>query len=165
MEVSLSLSDGLTLDDDYIEMITGVLTQGLADEGVSASEVSVHITTDEEIQSLNRKFRGLDKPTDVLSFPQYAAKGHIPENAGCLGDIVISLPRAAGQAAEFGHTLRRELAFLTAHGLLHLLGYDHNEGASAPPKAAQNAGQESGQDKQVMIRKQEELLNKLGILR
>ena len=158
MEVSLSVSDGLTLDDGYIDLITGVLTKGLTDEGVSASEVSVHITTDEEIQRLNLKHRGLDKPTDVLSFPQYPAKDsnslrncYLPANAGCLGDIVISLPRAAAQAAEFGHTLRRELAFLTAHGLLHLLGYDHD--------------QESGQDEQVMMRKQEELLNKLGILR
>ncbi|MCL2853412.1 MAG: rRNA maturation RNase YbeY [Defluviitaleaceae bacterium] len=150
MELSLSVSDKITIDDGCSELIANVLAQGLADEGVSVSEVSVLITTDEEIQLLNHKHRGIDKPTDVLSFPQYHGIGQIPPNADCLGDIVISLPRAAAQADEFGHSLRREMAFLTAHGLLHLLGYDHEQGV---------------QDEQIMMSKQEALLTKLSIAR
>jgi len=150
VELSLSVSDKITIDDGCSELIANVLAQGLADEGVSVSEVSVLITTDEEIQLLNHKHRGIDKPTDVLSFPQYHGIGQIPPNADCLGDIVISLPRAAAQADEFGHSLRREMAFLTAHGLLHLLGYDHEQGV---------------QDEQIMMSKQEALLTKLSIAR
>ncbi|MCL2674089.1 MAG: rRNA maturation RNase YbeY [Defluviitaleaceae bacterium] len=125
--IILSVSDDITLEDTYFGLIEKVLLQGLADEGISTEEVSVLITTDAEIQRLNNRFRGINKPTDVLSFPQYKSRAQIPQNAENLGDIIISLPRAEAQAAEFGHSLRRELAFLEAHGLLHLLGYDHME--------------------------------------
>ena len=149
MEVSLSISEEITLSEDYAALIAEVLTQGMAAEGINASEISVLITTDEEMRFLNNKHRGFDKPTDVLSFPQYDGFD-IPADAGCLGDIVISLHKAAAQADEFGHSLRRELAFLTAHGLLHLLGYDHEA---------------SDRDERDMIRKQEELLTRMNIVR
>ena len=94
-------------------------------------EVSVTLTDNEGIQALNREFRGIDKPTDVLSFPlvEYEADEApaYDEDTNMLGDIVISLERAEEQADEFGHSFEREVAFLTAHSMLHLLGYDHEK--------------------------------------
>ena len=93
-------------------------------------EVSVTFTDDEGIRKLNRSFRKIDSATDVLSFPlfNYEEDGEevpIDETQNMLGDIVISLERAAAQADEFGHSFEREVAFLTVHSTLHLLGYDH----------------------------------------
>jgi len=147
--IILNVSGDMFLEREYSELIERVLTQGLADEGVSIEEVSILITNDAEIQRLNYRFRGINKPTDVLSFPQYTSKTQIPLNAENLGDIIISLPRAQAQSEEFGHSLRRELAFLAAHGLLHLLGYDHEQ---------------PGGERE-MFRKQEDILAKLGIAR
>ena len=90
--------------------------------------VSVTFTDNEGIREKNREFRGIDAPTDVLSFPMYDMKnGDMPlDGEICeLGDIVLSLERAAEQAEEFGHSYERECAFLTVHSVLHLLGYDH----------------------------------------
>ena len=102
----------------------------LAYEAVARElEVSVTFTDDEGIQRLNRNYRKIDKPTDVLSFPLFDFEGDedaiSEEICGMLGDIVISLERAAAQAEEFGHSFEREVAFLTVHSMLHLLGYDH----------------------------------------
>lgn len=97
-------------------------------------EISVMLTDNAGIRELNKTHRGIDRATDVLSFPmlEYERPGEISsgeewELTGdlCLGDIVISLERAAEQAEEYGHTLRREIGFLTVHSMLHLLGYDH----------------------------------------
>lgn len=93
------------------------------------AEVSLVLTDNAGIHALNREYRGVDRPTDVLSFPQFAAEEKIPEGAA-LGDIVISLPKAAEQADEYGHSRRREFCFLFVHGLLHLLGYDHELSAA-----------------------------------
>ncbi len=79
--------------------------------------VSLLMTGDEDIHTLNRDFRQVDKPTDVLSFPS--------DEPGFLGDIAISVPCAFRQAGEYGHTAEREIAFLTVHAMLHLFGYDH----------------------------------------
>ncbi len=128
------------------------------------AEVSLTLTDNETIRGLNREYRGIDRETDVLSFPlvnfRHPADYEILEDAEAdcfnpetgelmLGDIVISLEKAAAQAAEYGHGLRREFAFLTAHSMLHLLGYDHME----PGEAA------------VMEEKQEAVLASLGISR
>ena len=83
--------------------------------------VSLLFTDDEAVRELNNRYRGLDSSTDVLSFPS--------GEAGFLGDIAISVPRAQQQAAEYGHPLAREVAFLTVHAMLHLFGYDHIEEA------------------------------------
>ncbi|MBE6647059.1 MAG: rRNA maturation RNase YbeY [Ruminococcaceae bacterium] len=93
-------------------------------------EVSVTFTDNEGIRELNKKFREIDKPTDVLSFPLFDFEGEceeppIDEIISNLGDIVISLEKAKEQADEFGHSFKREVAFLTVHSMLHLLGYDH----------------------------------------
>jgi probable rRNA maturation factor len=99
----------------------------------NACEVSVTFTDNEGIRELNKKFRGKDAPTDVLSFPLFDYDGEMDEPAideiiSNLGDIVISLERAKEQAQEFGHSYQRETAFLCVHSMLHLLGYDHELG-------------------------------------
>lgn len=101
-------------------------------------DVSVLVTNDEIIKSLNSDFRGIDKPTDVLSFPS--------DEEGFYGDIAISINRAKAQAEEFGHSLEREISFLTAHAMLHLFGYDHME----------------KEDEKEMRSKQREILKKAG---
>ncbi len=98
--------------------------------GVKNAELSVLITDDKEIRELNRRFRGKDKPTDVLSFP-------IGEEVGgrlILGDVVLSLDTARRQARELGHSLEEEVERLLAHGIIHLLGYDHESGGEEEKK-------------------------------
>lgn len=93
------------------------------------AEISVTFTDNAKIKKINNEFRGIDKATDVLSFPltdyESADLPFADELDGSLGDIVISLERAKEQADEFGHSFEREIAFLTVHSMLHLLGYDH----------------------------------------
>ncbi len=122
------------------EWFTTALTAGLAAEKITEPvEISVTVTTPEEIRRLNQTFRGVDSPTDVLSFPMLEYGEDPPEctireaernpDSGCvvLGDIVLNYEQALYQAEEYGHTKERELAFLLIHSLLHLLGYDHIE--------------------------------------
>ncbi len=116
-------------------------------------EVSVTFTDNEGIRELNRKFRNIDRATDVLSFPLFDYTGEseeppVDELLGMLGDIVISLEQAKKQAEEFGHSFEREAAFLTVHSMLHLLGYDHE------------AGKEEEAD---MRRRQREILDRMGL--
>ncbi len=109
----------------------------LSMEGVDVPcELNILITNDQGIRAINQANRHLDKATDVLSFPMFEFEaGRLPDNWQpyldpetelCpLGDMAISLERATGQAKEFGHSLRREIGYLTIHSVLHLLGYDH----------------------------------------
>lgn len=109
-------------------LIEQAVLKSLALEGVSSDlEISVLLVDDAGIQEINRDHRQIDKATDVLSFPQYNSKAEVAA-AGytALGDIVISLERAQEQAAAYGHSLEREVGFLTVHSVLHLLGYDHD---------------------------------------
>lgn len=111
--------------------------------GTRSVYLSLVFTGDAGIAALNRQYRGIDAPTDVLSFPQHIdVRAASPPAAGApflLGDIVISLPRASEQAQRYNHSRRRELGFLLVHGLLHLLGYDHQ---TADEAAAMEARQE-----------------------
>ena len=127
------------------ETINIVIEKVLEYEDVEPRNVSVLITDNEEIHELNPQYREKDAPTDVLSFPLFDENGTLDEEE--LGDIVISLERAKAQAEEYNHSLKREVAFLTAHSMLHLLGYDHENG------------------EQEMYIKQDEILNELGITR
>lgn len=100
-----------------------VLTQ----QGAAAdAALTIVITTDDEAAALNRQFRGIDAPTDVLSFPIDAPPVDIPGEPQYLGDLLIAHPYAAAQAQREGHDLSDSLSLLVAHGTLHLLGYDHD---------------------------------------
>ena len=121
-------------------LIRKVIRTALAAEGVDfPCEVDVRLTNDEGIHQINREMRGVDRPTDVLSFPAFAlTPGELPgeEDADMatglvpLGDMCLSLERVKALAKEYGHSNRRELAYLVVHSVLHLLGYDHlDEGA------------------------------------
>ena len=137
-----------------------VIRTALAAEGVDfPCEVDVSVTSDAGIQEINREMRQVDAPTDVLSFPVFdLAPGELPgpEDADPgtglvpLGDMVISLERVRAQAREFGHSSRRELAYLAVHSVLHLLGYDHLD---------------EGPMKQQMRAREEAILGELGITR
>ena len=120
--------------------------------GAEAAEVSVTLTDDEHIHELNRTYRGIDQATDVLSFA--LTESEEPAIFGApsgevLGDIIISLERAREQAMAYGHSYLRELSFLTVHGMLHLLGYDHMEEA----------------ERLAMEAEQREIMEELGIFR
>ncbi|MFQ6057379.1 MAG: rRNA maturation RNase YbeY [Anaerolineae bacterium] len=110
------------------ERLRRLIARALAALGVSGEvELSLVITGDEEIRALNRRYRGLDAPTDVLAFGLAEAdQGFVlpPDTPRHLGDIVVSYPRAVAQAQEVGHPPARELDLLAVHGLLHLLGYE-----------------------------------------
>jgi probable rRNA maturation factor len=127
----------LQVDPRYEEVVDRALVEQavaatLAAEGVAGEiEVSLLITDDVALHQLNHDFRGIDAPTDVLSFaddgdgPAFVLPPGTPRY---LGDLAISYDRVAAQAAEYGHSQSRELAFLVVHGMLHLLGYDHELG-------------------------------------
>ena len=110
-------------------MLRAVCAAALAGEGVSGSVVlTVTLVDDDEMREINRRHRDVDRPTDVLSFPliddadAFALPPGIPRE---LGDVVVSYPRAVAQAEEYGHSVARELAYLIVHGVLHILGHDH----------------------------------------
>jgi probable rRNA maturation factor len=143
--------------EDVIKKVAEAVAE--AEECAFDSEVSVTLTDNEQIHALNREHRGIDRPTDVLSFPmlEFDEDG-VAEDCDfdmdgelvLLGDIVISMERAAEQAEEYGHSLIREVGFLTAHSMLHLLGYDHVD---------------NPEGERVMREKEEAVLESLGITR
>ena len=115
-------------------------------------EINVLITTDKGIHAINLASRNIDKPTDVLSFPMFQLEAGTlpedwsdyldPETGVCpLGDMAISLERAIAQARQFGHSVRREVGYLTVHSMLHLLGYDHLD--EGPQKAQMRAREDA----------------------
>ena len=122
-----------------------------SEEFLENAEINVSIVSESEIQSLNSEHRNIDNVTDVLSFPlgENGIYDLNPEN-NCfmLGDVVICFERAVQQAADFGHSLKREISFLTVHSLLHLLGYDHVN---------------SEEEEKEMITKQKQIMSALGI--
>ena len=110
------------------ETVRRVLTRGLAELKLEAAAVSVLLTNNATIAELNAEWRGREGPTDVLSFSQREGEQADPSDP-VLGDVVISIERALAQAEEYGHGPEREVGFLAVHGLLHLLGYDHEQPA------------------------------------
>ena len=136
------------VDEDWLR---GVVSRILAAEGVSKAEVGVVIAGDVAVRDLNRRYRGEDAPTDVLSFSLREDAGDFvlpPDASPRLGDVVVSLPAARRQAKEAGHSLEGELTLLLVHGLLHLLGYDHA----------------TDDQKRVMWSRQDALLASLGVI-
>ncbi|SHH34725.1 probable rRNA maturation factor [Caloranaerobacter azorensis DSM 13643] len=137
------------IEEDVKDAVRDVILECLKLEGLSSNyEISVSFVDNEEIRKLNREYRGKDSPTDVLSFPmedEEIDEGYIP----VLGDIVISAEKALQQSIEFGHSFKREVAYLTAHSMFHLMGYDH----------------ETEEEKLVMRQKEKEVMKRLRIFK
>ena len=112
-------------------------------------EFSVIIVDNKKIHEINKQYRGIDRPTDVISFALEDNEEIEFDHYRVLGDIYISIDKVREQASEYGHSEKRELAFLTVHGFLHLLGYDHMK----------------PEDEKIMFARQEEILNGFGITR
>ena len=112
-------------------------------------EFSIIIVDNKKIHEINKEYRGIDRPTDVISFALEDSEGVELENYRILGDIYISIDKVKEQAREYGHSETRELCFLAVHGFLHLLGYDHMK----------------PDEEKIMFGKQEEILNGFGITR
>jgi probable rRNA maturation factor len=130
-------------------LVRRAVLASLSSEGYDRDcEVSVTFTDNEGIRAINREFRDIDSPTDVLSFPMDETEESIGGQIAELGDIVLSVERAHEQAHEFGHSYEREIAFLCAHSVLHLLGYDHET---------------SDKDEQVMREKQRNIMKMLKL--
>lgn len=165
MSIFFENESGKELDFDWKKLLTSVIEAALEQENCPyEAEVNVTLTDEEGIRELNREQRGIDRVTDVLSFPmlEYETPSDFsfireednllfhPESGELiLGDIVLCLPRAESQAEEYGHSLRREMAFLTAHSMMHLFGHDHME----------------EEERLLMEEKQEQVLIGLGITR
>ena len=133
---------------ENLEVLEPLLTYALEVENVDNLEFNVIIINNEEIHKINKEYRGIDRPTDVISFALEDYKDIKYENDyRVLGDIYISIDKVKEQAKDYGHSEKRELAFLAVHGLLHLLGYDHME----------------KEDEKVMFSKQELILDGYGI--
>ena len=140
--------------------IRKVIRTALAAEGMEfPCEVNVLLTDDEGIHQVNLDMRDVDRPTDVLSFPEFDLQpGELPDEEDAdpgtglipLGDMVISVEHVAAQAVEYGHSKQRELAYLVTHSVLHLLGYDHLD---------------EGPQKKQMREREEAILSELGITR
>ncbi len=152
--------DKVEISDSIIKLIEKTIEISMRTEMLEqAYEVSVLIVDDEEIRAINKEHRDIDKSTDVLSFPMAEFKnGELISDEGdydlefeelMLGDIIISAETAKRQADEYGHSLEREIAFLTAHSCFHLLGYDHME----------------EEEEKLMIGKQESILQQMGLTR
>ena len=150
----------IEISESLIETLKTCMEETLHYEGFDENvEISLTFTDNAGIHEVNRETRGIDRPTDVLSFPLLETEedgtliiydedfvdGVLP-----LGDILLSVEKATQQAEEFGHTFLREVAFLTVHSMLHLLGYDHERGE---------------EEEKEMFLKQEEILQRLNITR
>ena len=149
--------NGIEENKEYIEIINKVIKECFSNEGLDKLKlyISITLTNPEEIQKINKKYRNIDKPTDVLSFPMFQneeIEDLISSNyeiEDVLGDIIISIPKVKEQANEYGHSFERELAYMVVHGFYHLMGYDHM----------------NDDDKKEMRKKEDEILNKLHITR
>ena len=153
-------SDVPGVNESQRSFIRKVIRTALAAEGMTLPcEIDVRITNDSGIHEINREMRDVDRATDVLSFPVFdLIPGELPDEEDAdpgtglipLGDMVISMEHVTAQAREYGHSNRRELAYLVTHSVLHLLGYDHLD---------------EGPQKKQMREREEAILAELGITR
>ena len=150
--------NGIDEKEEYKKVIEKVLSQCFKEEKLENSKlcITVTLTTPETIQEINKRYRNIDRATDVLSFPMFE-KDELDkkiqendfENEDILGDIVVSVDKVKEQAIEYGHSFERELSYMIVHGFYHLMGYDHIE----------------EEDKKIMRKKEEYILEKLNISR
>lgn len=140
-------------EQESLSVILKALRATARAENLPPADVAVTVVDNEQIHALNKEYRQVDRPTDVLSFPLWEPGEEWviseEEETVPLGDIVISYPKAKEQAEEYGHSLERELGFLAVHGFLHLLGYDH----------------ETAEEEKEMFQRQEEILQQAGLHR
>ena len=151
MEIILDdRQDKIKVSEELLNKINDIIIECLDYEGYDDNyEVSLSFVDNEEIHQLNRDFRGVDRATDVLSFPLLTDDFDIEIEEESLGDIVISLERALEQSIEYNHSFDREVCFLVCHSMFHLLGYDHD----------------TEENTKEMRKKEEDVLNKLNITR
>lgn len=153
MEIILSsMPENLEIDVDIVDTVRRAAYKVGELYGLDNAEVSITFTDNKHIHEINREYRKVDRPTDVISFA--LNEGDEPEIEGgapinVLGDIIISVEKAVEQAKDYGHSVEREVAFLTVHGMLHLLGYDHME----------------EEDRKEMRQEEDFVMEKLGISR
>lgn len=147
LDAEVAVPDELMPIEEYVETVLMAAAKHLHCSG----EVSVLLVDNKTIHQLNLQYRNVDRPTDVLSFPQLEGEdiGGLPNEPILLGDIVVSLPMAVQQAKDYNHSLRREFGFLLVHGFLHLLGFDHG----------------SEEEEKEMFGLQEEILQSLQLTR
>ena len=153
MEIILSsMPENLEIDVEIVDTVRRAAYKVGELYGLDNAEVSITFTDNKHIHEINREYRKVDRPTDVISFA--LNEGDEPEIEGgapinVLGDIIISVEKAVEQAKDYGHSVEREVAFLTVHGMLHLLGYDHME----------------EEDRKEMRQEEDFVMEKLGISR
>lgn len=148
MKNTYEINDLVHVDFNY-DYLDDVVKRVLKHEDVKNACFSIIFVDSNEIQRINKEYRGMDKVTDVISFALEDTKDAIDNDIRVLGDIYICIPRMLEQAEDYGHSIKRELSFLTVHGLLHLLGYDHM----------------NKEEEKVMFALQELILNEAGITR
>lgn len=137
----------LDVEIDELKTIEELLNFVIKKEKLDNCLFNIIIVDNTYIHKLNKEYRGIDRPTDVISFALEDYKDDVTLDFRMLGDIYISLDKAKEQAMEYGHSFLREICFLTIHGLLHLLGYDHMD----------------KEEEEIMFKKQDEILNEFGI--
>ena len=148
MKNTYEINDLVHVDFNY-DYLDDVVKRVLKHEDVKNACFSIIFVDSNEIQRINKEYRGMDKVTDVISFALEDTKDDIDNNIRVLGDIYICIPRMLEQAEDYGNSINRELSFLTFHGLLHILGYDHM----------------NKEEEKVMFALQELILNEAGITR
>ena len=140
--------DKVEIDENIYDILKEVIKECLILEGKSLNyEISLSFVDNKEIRALNREYRNVDRETDVLSFPMGEEDFSVP--LPLLGDIIISAEKALEQSKEYGHSLLREISYLTAHSMFHLLGYDHME----------------EDEKEIMRQKEKDVMKKLKIFK
>jgi probable rRNA maturation factor len=151
MEIILeNRQDKINLEDELIDKLNDIIIECLHYEGYDDDyDVSLSFVDNKEIRELNREFRGIDKETDVLSFPLLDDEFDVELGEVSLGDIVVSLEKALDQSIEYNHSIEREVCFLVCHSMFHLLGYDHD----------------TEENTKEMRHKEEHILGKLNITR
>ena len=138
-----------TKENIDLNSLKSIIDYTLSKEKVDNGVINVIIVDNDTIHKINKDYRGVDRPTDVISFALEDDNTFIKLDERILGDIYISIDKVYEQAKEYGHSIKREISFLTVHGTLHLLGYDHM----------------IEKDEKIMFQKQEDILNELKITR